>query len=145
MATSPAAADPASASVPGSAGATLLVPTAIPAGATPAPAPGAAALASATISVNGVPEAVGLKASFPAADPHFRLVALGADEIQISVVTAATPGTPTSGTNSPTDPGSAPAATPVVEQTVTLVRDRTLTLLDTASGARYELRLVTLP
>ena len=97
--------------------------------AAPIPAPVAPAPASAMISVNGVPEAIGLKALFPAADPLFRLVALGAGEVQISVIAAASPA----------------AATPGVEQTVTLVRDRTLTLLDTVSGARYELRLVSLP
>jgi hypothetical protein len=89
----------------------------------PAPAAAAATASSATISINGVPEAIGLKALFPAADPLFRLVALGADEVQIGVVGTTTPG---------------------AEQTVTLKRDRVLTLLDTVSGARYELRLIAL-
>lgn len=93
--------------------------------ATPAVAPAAApAPGGATIAVNGVPETVSLKALFPAADPLFRLVALGAGEVQIGVVGGSSPGG---------------------EQTVTLVRDRALTLLDTASGARYEIRLVSLP
>lgn len=93
--------------------------------ATPAEAPAAAPVpGGATIAVNGIPETVSLKALFPAADPLFRLVALGAGEVQIGVVGGSSPGG---------------------EQTVTLVRDRALTLLDTGSGARYEIRLVSLP
>lgn len=138
-----ASALPATAAAP-TASAAPATPTAAPPSASSVPVPVAPAPASATISVNGVPEAIGLKALFPAADPLFRLVALGADEVQISVVGGATSGTPTSGTTSGATSGATPAAIPVAEQTVTLVRDRTLTLLDTVSGARYELRLVTL-
>ena len=156
---------PATSAVPATpaaptASAALATPAASPSAASPVLVPVAPAPVSATISVNGVPEAIRLKALFPAADPLFRLVALGADEVQISVVGGATPGAPTPGTTSGLTPGvtsaaapgttpgatsaAAPVATPVAEQTVTLVRDRTLTLLDTVSGARYELRLVTL-
>ena len=159
-ATPAASAAPATPAAP-TASAALATPAASPSAASPVLVPVAPAPVSATISVNGVPEAIRLKALFPAADPLFRLVALGADEVQISVVGGATPGAPTPGTTSGLTPGvtsaaapgttpgatsaAAPVATPVAEQTVTLVRDRTLTLLDTVSGARYELRLVTLP
>lgn len=106
------------------------------AAATAASVPTAAAvptLSAATISINGVPETIGLSGLFPAANPLFRLVAFGAGEVQIGVIA-----------RPPAAGDTAGAATPGTEQTVTLVRDRGLTLLDTASGARYELRLVAL-
>ena len=75
-----------------------------------------------------------LKGSFPAADPVFQLVAVGAGQVQIAVVT-------------PADATASPGATaaPSAAQTVTLQADRPLTLLDTATGTRYELRLVASP
>ena len=132
VASAPVAADPAAGLAPdaATAGAGLAPETAAPAPAVAVLAPDAAAptaalpSATATISVNGIPETVSLRALFPAADPLFRLVAFGAGEVQIGVVGGSSPGG---------------------EQTVTLVRDRALTLLDTASGGRYELRLVSLP
>lgn len=142
----PTAAPPAAASAP----AALPAPGVAPGMAAPvtaaAPTPGAApttsappttsaapTLSAATISINGVPEAIGLNGQFPAANPLFRLIAFGADEVQIGVI-ARPP--------APGDTAGAPA--PGTEQTVTLVRDRALTLLDTATGARYEIRLVAL-
>ena len=109
--------------------------TAAPAPAvTAAPAAaGAPTLSAATISINGVPEAIGLNALFPAANPLFRLVALGAGEVQIGVV------------GRPAAAGGTAGVTPSgTEQTVTLVQGRPLTLLDTSSGARYELLLIAL-
>ena len=90
-------------------------------------------LSAATITINGIPEAIGLNGLFPAANPLFRLVAFGTGGVQIGVIA-----------RPPAAGDTAGAATPGTEQTVTLVRDRAPTLLDTASGARYELRLVAL-
>ena len=104
------------------------VPSAVPPAATSvapavAPVPGALT-AAATISVNGIPERVGVKGVFPASDPVFRLVALGAGQAQISVADGSTAGG---------------------DQTVTLSEGRSVTLLDTSSGARYTLQLVAQP
>lgn len=121
LASAPAVAapsDPAAADTPAGAA---------PAGQAGAPAPATAvpaAPAAATLAVNGVTQQVAVDGRFPAADPVFTLVALGADTVQIGVVD-----------------GSAAGG----RQTVTLERDRSLTLLDTSTGARYELRLVSLP
>ena len=82
------------------------------------------AASTVTLSVNGVAEPVAVKGLFPAADPIFRLAALGATSVQIAVAGA----------------GAAPG-----DQTVPLSPGRSLTLLDTASGARYALRLVATP
>ena len=134
-----AAAVPPALPVPGAAPATAVPPpAAVPTAAAAPPsagAPTAAAptLSAATISINGVLEAIGLNGLFPAANPLFRLVALGAGEVQIGVIA-----------RPPAAGDTAGAATTGTEQTVTLVRDRALTLLDTASGARYELRLIAL-
>jgi hypothetical protein len=122
------------------------VPAVAPAPATAAAAPATAAApaaaAAATISVNGVPEAVALQASFPATAPVFRLVATGADEVQISVAADSTAAAAASaGLAGSPEAGGATAAS----QSVTLVRGHTLTLLDTSSGARYQLRLVSVP
>ncbi len=74
-----------------------------------------------------------MNGQFPAANPLFRLIAFGAHEVQIGVIAR------------PPAPGdTAGASAPGTEQTVTLVRDRALTLLDTLTGARYEHRLVAL-
>jgi len=106
-------------------------PAPTPPAATPSVASAAPALlasdpaaSTVTLSVNGVAEPVAVKGLFPAADPIFRLAALGATSVQIAVAGA----------------GAAPG-----DQTVTLSQGRSLTLLDTASGARYELRLVATP
>ena len=114
----------APATVPQGAAATALVATLpLAAAATALPTPDPAA-STVTLSVNGVAEPVAVKGLFPAADPIFRLAALGATSVQIAVAGA----------------GAAPG-----DQTVTLSQGRSLTLLDTASGARYALRLVATP
>jgi hypothetical protein len=90
-----------------------------PAGPTPnAPLP-----TSAEISVNGVSETVGVGKDFPAADPIFHVVVLTANAARISIVG----GTYTNG---------AP--------TITLVKGKPLTLMNTADGSRYRLELVEL-
>lgn len=121
-AAAPSTAVPATA-VPATAAPATAAPAGVaPAAATAAPTVGAAP--AATIAVNGISEQIAMNGQFPAADPVFRLVALGAGSVQIGVA----------------DGGSAGG-----QQSVTLLRGRPLTLLDTSSGARYELRLVSLP
>jgi hypothetical protein len=118
---------PATAAPAGAAPATTAPVTAAPAGvapAAPAAAPTVGAAPAATIAINGISEQIAMNGQFPAADPVFRLVALGAGSVQIGVA----------------DGGSAGG-----QQSVTLLQGRPLTLLDTSSGARYELRLVSLP
>lgn len=95
-----------------------------PPSARPAPpSPRAAApppnLGAAVVSVNGVPERVSVGAEFPAAEPTFRLVSLSAKAAKIAVAG----GSYSSGA-----------------ATVTLTRGRTLTLMNTSDGRRYELR-----
>mgnify|MGYP006267939535 CR=1 FL=1 len=120
----PAPASAAPAPAPASAAPALAAPAA------PASAAATPAVQAATISVNGIPEQVAVGGSFPAASPQFRVAALGAGSVQVAVLAA------------PAADGSAAAAPP---QTVTLEQGRTLTLLDTATGARYELALVVAP
>jgi hypothetical protein len=76
---------------------------------------------TASISVNGAAEAVKLGADFPKADPVFHLVSLTANAAEISIVG----GSYASGSN-----------------TVTLLKGKPLTLMNTADGTRYELRLL---
>jgi hypothetical protein len=76
---------------------------------------------SAVISVNGVREEVRVGAAFPAAEKAFRLVSLGEGGARIGVAGGSLVG------------GS---------QTVVLERGKTLTLMNTADGARFVLRLV---
>jgi hypothetical protein len=71
--------------------------------------------------VNGERQSVGVAQTFPTANPTFRLVSLGAGVAKIGLAG----GTYASG---------AP--------TVSLRLGRTLTLVNTADGVRYELRLV---
>jgi hypothetical protein len=82
---------------------------------------GSADLTAATISVNGVQEAVLVGKDFPADDPLFTLVSVGATSVEIAVAG----GSYNDGT-----------------ATVTLVKGKTLTLMNTTDGARYEIRLV---
>lgn len=82
--------------------------------------PGVAA-GSALISVNGVEEKVAVKADFPAAQPVFTLVSLKGGEAKIAVA------------------GGAFASGAA---TVTLKRGKAVTLVNTADGTRYELKLV---
>jgi len=74
-----------------------------------------------TISVNGRSESVRMGASFPRANPLFRLVSISHGAVRIGIAS----GSYSSGA-----------------QTVSLVAGRTLTLVDTADGIRYKLRLL---
>ncbi len=82
---------------------------------------GSAELSAAMISVNGVEEAVQVGKDFPADDPLFTLVSVGASSVEIAVAGGSY------------KDGAA---------TVTLVKGKTLTLMNTTDGARYEIRLV---
>lgn len=75
----------------------------------------------ATISVNGKSETVRVGKSFPSANPVFTLVSLARGSANIGIAN----GTYTSGA-----------------QTVRLSSGRSLTLVDTASGVRYTVRLL---
>jgi hypothetical protein len=97
-----------------------------PAQAPPPPPPppvakAPAAVTSARISVNGVPEQVGIGAKFPQADPLFVLVALTSTTAKVGI------------SDGTLDTGSA---------TVTLKKGKKLTLQNTVDGARYELLLI---
>ncbi len=76
---------------------------------------------AASISVNGVVETVTVGADFPAAAPLFRLVKLSTKSAQISIAG-----------------GSLASGAP----TVTLTLRKPLTLMNTADGTKYELRLL---
>lgn len=76
--------------------------------------------AYATVSVNGEPEALQLKSEFPVDDPLFRLVALTDKAAKIGIAG----GSLTDG------------------KTVTLRKGKKLTLVNTATGARYTLDLL---
>jgi hypothetical protein len=92
---------------------------------TPAPAKGPATpttpLTAAVISVNGAPESVQVDGTFPASDPYFKLVSLTKKGAKISIAG-----------------GSLANGAP----TVTLTKNKALTLMNTADGTRYVLRLV---
>lgn len=75
----------------------------------------------ATISVNGKSEVVRVGGSFPRANPVFTLVSLARGAVNIGIAN----GSYTSGA-----------------QTVRLASGRSLTLVDTASGVRYTVRLL---
>ena len=93
-------------------------PTSHPA-STPAAAP--ATLTKAVISVNGAPESVQVGGTFPTADPYFKLVSVTKKGAKISIAGG-------------TLENGAP--------TVTLTKTKSLTLMNTADGTRYVLRLV---
>jgi hypothetical protein len=76
---------------------------------------------AARISVNGRIQVVRVGTSFPAANPLFRLVSVGNGTAKIGIAS----GSYSSGA-----------------RTVSLVSGRTLTLVDTADGIRYQLRLL---
>jgi hypothetical protein len=84
----------------------------------PAPQP---ALTSAVISINGSPETVQVGGQFPVANPFFTLVSLTKKGAKISIAG-----------------GSLENGAP----TVTLTKTKALTLMNTADGTRYVLRLV---
>ncbi len=104
---------------------TTTTPTTTPTTTTPTttepPAPKPAAPSGASISVNGVVETVAVGASFPQAQPLFRLVSLKAGVARIGVAGGTLQGS---------------------SQTVELVKGKSLTLMNTADGMRYVLRLV---
>ncbi len=77
-------------------------------------------LTSATIWVNGTDEAVDVKKRFPKTDPTFVLLSLKPKSAQIGVVGGAFTG----------------------GETIALKMGQTLTLVNTATGARYTLRLL---
>ncbi len=98
-----------------------------PAGSAPAQAPPAtpsvAPAAATSISVNGVAEDVLVDGTFPLADPSFLLVSLGSDGKSVKI-------------------GVAGGSYADGKSTITLTMGKPLTLQNTASGARYELRLL---
>jgi hypothetical protein len=73
------------------------------------------------ISVNGRPESVRIGASFPSSNPVFRVVSVSRAGVRIGIAD----GSYSSGA-----------------QTVSLALNRTVTLVDTANGAHYKLRLL---
>ena len=93
-------------------------PTSPPASTPVAPA---TRLTTAVISVNGAPESVQVGGTFPTADPYFKLVSLTKKGAKISIAGG-------------TLENGAP--------TVTLTKNKALTLMNTADGTRYVLRLV---
>lgn len=86
----------------------------------PPPASSAPKYSSAQISVNGETEQVGVGGTFPEADPVFRLVSLTKSTAKVAIAG----GSLSSG-----------------DATVTLTKGKTLTLMNTADGTRYELLL----
>jgi hypothetical protein len=85
------------------------------------PAPAQPAPTTAVISVNGSPETVHAGGTFPASDPVFTLVSVTKKGAKISIAGG-------------TLENGAP--------TVTLTKSKALTLMNTADGTRYVLRLV---
>ena len=81
-----------------------------------------AATGAARIAVNGRVELVKVGASFPSSNPLFRLVGVGNGAVRIGIAN----GSYSSGA-----------------RTISLSASRTLTLVDTADGIRYLLRLIT--
>jgi hypothetical protein len=88
---------------------------------TPTPRVLVVKLTAAVISVNGVAETVDAGSTFPASNPTFRLVSVTKTTAKIGIAG----GTLASG-----------------GQTVTLTRNKPLTLMNTADGTRYVLRLL---
>jgi hypothetical protein len=80
-----------------------------------------AATGAARISVNGRVQVVRVGASFPSANPLFRLVGLAHGGVRIGIAN----GSYSSGAH-----------------TISLTLGRTLTLVDTADGIRYKIRLI---
>jgi hypothetical protein len=81
----------------------------------------AAKLTAAVISVNGVADTVEVGSTFPASTPTFKLVSVTKTRAKIGIAGGTLAG------------GS---------QTVTLTQNKPLTLMNTADGARYVLRLL---
>jgi hypothetical protein len=87
----------------------------------PQPQPPPAAATSARISVNGVAETVSVGGQFPASSPTFRLVSLTRTSAKIGIAGGSLDG---------------------AKQTVTLKLNTPVTLMNTADGTRYVLRLL---
>jgi hypothetical protein len=87
----------------------------------PAPATPPAAVTTAVISVNGAPESVQAGGKFPAASPVFKLVSLTRTTARVGIAG-----------------GTLQSGAP----TVTLRKNKPVTLLNTSDGTRYVLRLV---
>ena len=100
----------------------VLAPTSPkPSGSPPTPAKPEAVPTTARISVNGVVESVTTGKEFPAAEPIFRLVSVSRRSAKIAIAG-----------------GSLASGNP----TITLPLGKTVTLMNTADGTRYELRLL---
>jgi hypothetical protein len=95
-----------------------VAPAGPPAATTPAPKP-----TTATISVNGESEGVSVGAQFPASNPTFTLVSLTKTSARIGIAGGSL------------ESGGA---------TVTLQKNKPLTLMNTADGTRYVLRLISI-
>jgi hypothetical protein len=85
------------------------------------PAPAAGTLTTAVISVNGASETVTTGSQFPASDPIFTLVSVSSKTAKVAIAGGSLEG------------GKA---------TVTLRKSKPVTLLNTADGTRYVLRLL---
>ena len=90
-------------------------------GTTTTPAPSAATATTAVISVNGASEEVKVGGKFPSSNPTFVLVSLTKTTAQVGIAGGSLEGQ---------------------KQTVTLKKGKPLTLMNTADGTRYVLRLV---
>jgi len=90
-------------------------------GGSSAPATPPATVTTAVISVNGAPESVQVGGQFPAAEPVFKLVSLTKTGAKVGIAG----GTLQNGAG-----------------TVTLTKNKPVTLLNTSDGTRYVLRLV---
>jgi hypothetical protein len=112
----PAATQPAAANTP------AVSPSAMPAaGPSASPRTVKVVASTARISVNGSPQTVQVGRSFPSADPVFKLVSLTGTTARI---------------------GIAGGSLENGEATVALKKGKALTLLNTADGTRYVLRLL---
>lgn len=114
---------PAEPPVQGSGSGSVVPPAGSAPAQTPPPAPSVAPAAATSISVNGVAEDVLVDGTFPVADPSFLLVSLGIDGKSVKI-------------------GVAGGSYADGKSTITLTMGKPLTLQNTASGARYELRLL---
>jgi hypothetical protein len=86
-----------------------------------APAASRASVSTAVVSINGAPESVRVGGQFPAASPVFKLVSLTKTGAKVGIAG----GTLQTG-----------------DATVTLTKNKPVTLLNTSDGQRYVLRLV---
>ena len=116
--------DSVATSKPGGSGSGTVVPPGGSPSPTVLPPPTVSPAATTSISINGAAEDVQVAGTFPAVDPSFVLVSLGADGRSVKIGVAG---------GSYADGKSA----------ITLTMGKPLTLQNTASGARYELKLLT--